>query len=918
MATRPCSTGDRCADVLGGLTEAALGVDHHGTIVCANAAVCELLGFSADDLNGRRIWRLDSESSQGFWQRWSRAPQWHAMLHRQFVTADGDTLPVMIGFVPGRSANLCLVRRREALSGRSGRRMRFHERLFRDFDVPQLVVDAHDGTLIDANTAAVEFYGWPRDALRDRNLADLDDSPGHEVLTRLSRARDDRATQFECRHRLRSGSIRDVRTFTLRLRRRQRSLLHMIVHDVTDVMQLNHELAGYRDLIERLPVGVFRTTADPDGRILMANRTLCEILDCSSPAELIGLEPASFYADPEGRRHFREQVRDGPEISYAVHRLVTRRGRPITVRMTARRVEDELGRVFFEGAMEDITEWERTRAGMQQAERIIESASEGIAITDASVNIIRVNPSFTRITGYSEAEVLGRNPRMLSSGNQSAQFYQRMWRQLERTDHWQGEILNRRKNGEVYPQWLTISAIRDESGAIQNYAAVFTDLTTIQRSRAAVERLERLDPLTELYNRGEFIRRLAEYLDASARQRRPACLVVVGIDDFTRINNVYSLEAGDQVLVALAQRFLALREAGAVLVGRTNSDEFALLFGPDSRAAGIDGEDCAECALREARRPIPVDGAQRLTVRVSAGVSLSPRDAQTAERLLGHAEATLGRAKKSNRGGYRLFERALEAAEERRVWLRQELDSALADDALTLAYQPIVELATGRIAGAEALARWRHPTEGDIPPDEFIGIAEESGFMDRLTLQLMESACGFVTDLQEHAGGNLRLSFNVSAMQLLDPELPDRVVAVLDRTGLPPQLFKIELTESRLMSELDRSLDCIRRLQRAGMGIAIDDFGTGFSSLAYLQQIRPQALKIDRRFIRRLPDDREDAAIAATMITMAHKLGQEVIAEGVETKAQLRFLRDEGCDYYQGYLFSRPVPAAAFRRLLLR
>jgi diguanylate cyclase (GGDEF)-like protein/PAS domain S-box-containing protein len=897
--------------LLDDVSDAVIATRPTGEIVYVNPVATRWFDRAPASFAGLHFAEVDRDLAPGAWSEFRTRAVDRSVTSRRLNTVNGAPVAVEMRHRAVDGFDIWLCRPEPRGSGLTGATS---QQLFELLPAAQFLVDPGEARIIDANAEAGALLALAPEELAGRQLPDLIDWSAAQVASELERLIDSGNASFRCRMTISGREASSVRIHAMRSWLDAAPRCHLVVHDVHDAHPLNQELTGYRDLIERLPVGVFRTTPVGDGKILMANQALCDILEASSSKELIGTSPARFYADRGGRQRLIRRVGRSDEITRGVHALVTRRGRRIWAAITGRRVRDERGRLLFEGAMEDITERMDAEARMREADRIIENAREGITITDADANILRVNPSFTRITGYTEQEVRGRNPSMLSSGKQSPEFYQQMWRDLAERDHWQGEIWNRRATGEAYPQWLTISAIRDAEGELTNYAAVFTDLTELRRSEAAVERMQQRDSLTGLFNRAEYLKRLEREITRAGKSRERLCQVVLGIDDFTRINNVYSFGVGDDVLAMLGQRFFRLLDGPAVLAGRINSDEFALLFREATDMTSVDERVTGLIEL--AHEPIRFRGGERLTVSVSAGVAAFPDDGRGAAELLGKAEATLGHAKRLNRGGYRVFKRELEVIEERRVWLKQELSTALDAGDLYAHYQPVVEIDTGRIVGAEALARWRHSEEGLIGPDEFIEIAEDGGLIERLTFQILEQACEDFARVRQNRGQPLPVSVNLSTRLLLDSRLPARVLAMLERTGLPPDALRLELTETRLMMNIERSLACVRELQQAGIVLSIDDFGTGFSSLAYLQQIRPKTLKIDRRFILNLPDDRADAAIASTVVAMAHALGIEVVAEGVETPEQLAYLANAGCEYFQGYLCSPPVSMEDFDTLM--
>ena len=471
-----------------------------------------------------------------------------------------------------------------------------------------------------------------------------------------------------------------------------------------------------------------------------------------------------------------------------------------------------------------------------------------------------------------------------------------MWAQINETGHWQGELWNRRKNGEIYPEWLSISEVRDAQGNLLNYAGIFADLTEMKRSQSELEQLQYFDPLTGLPNRRMLNRILEEALVEAESRSRHVAVLICGLDRFRMINESFSYLSGDRALRLIADRLGEIADENIELA-RVAGDQFALVI---RRGAGKSRIlDVIDRIAAISSAPIDIGAERPLNFQFTTGIARFPDDGKTALELLTSAEAAMFHAKRAHRGAYAFFSPGQTEDVHDKLILETELRQAIEDAALEVHFQPVVSVSDNAIVGMEALARWPRPGRNPVSPEVFIALAEQAGLVGKLSFQLLDSACRAAVEIQAESSTALRLAFNVSALQLVDKNFVDRITAQLAASGLEPGHFELELTESTLMEQAGGSSRVLKRLHKTGIRLSIDDFGTGFSSLAYLQEIDAQVLKIDRRFIRDIPANQADARIAGTIINMAHALDMEVIAEGVETTDQLEFLRDNGCDYYQ-------------------
>ena len=575
---------------------------------------------------------------------------------------------------------------------------------------------------------------------------------------------------------------------------------------------------------------------------------------------------------------------------------------------------DAQGRpVRFSGILTDLTDSRAADERQRLASTVVDNAVEGVIVADAQGHILSVNPAVTRVLGYSEGELLGRNPRILQSGRHDRAFYEAMWGAVRRTGRWQGEIWNRRKNGEVFPEHMSLSAVRDAEGEITHYVCMFSDISHEKAQRQRLEYLAHRDSLTGLPNRDWFVEQLGDAMTQSLNHGEQMALLILNVDRFKDVNDSFGHVVGDEVLRHIAQQVrLSLRPGD--LMGRMAGDELAVLARNLRHREGaaavarhlIDAAGKAWCTP---------DGIEVAT-GISVGIAMFPEDARTPEQLLQGAHSAVYGAKASGRRAHAFFDDSMIQAARERLEIEARLRVALAQGHLALHYQPQLSATTGRIEGAEALVRWCDPEEGVISPARFIPIAETSGVVGPLGRWVMQEACRQAQAWRQAGLPEIRVAVNVSPRQFQIDDVAACAALALSVSGLPAHCLELELTESALAERPETTRQVLQRLRAQGVRIAVDDFGTGYSSLSHLKRFPIDVLKIDQGFIRDIPANTDDMAISATIIAMGHSLGLSVLAEGVETTAQLDFLRERGCDSYQGYLCSRPVPAQEFERLL--
>jgi diguanylate cyclase (GGDEF)-like protein/PAS domain S-box-containing protein len=552
------------------------------------------------------------------------------------------------------------------------------------------------------------------------------------------------------------------------------------------------------------------------------------------------------------------------------------------------------------------------------AASVFENSPEAIMITDREGRILRTNRTFTEITGYSLEEVRGRNPRLLQSGRHGPEFYAEIWRSLETTGAWRGEIWNRRRSGETYPEWLSITSVKDAEGRVVQYVATFSDLTERKRVEEDRARLAFHDPLTGLVNRPFFEETLRLAIDRALDGDRALAVVLLDLDRFTRTNAALGYPGGDVVLTEVAQRLKA-RLGDRGVVGRWYGDEFAALLplpdGPEDEWTGS-AASALVAEMRAALAPaISVEG-RAVHVQASFGIALCPRDARDAASLVFSAETAVARAKAMGPDVFCFHTPGLDAEVREHLQLEEEIRAAIQAGAIHLHYQPIVDVDTGRVNAAEALLRWRSPRTGDVPPQVLVSAAERGGAVTDLGRIVLARACEDLGRWRREGLALERVAVNVSGRQALDSGFLESVHDALNASSLPGCGLEVEITESELVDPEGSILEVLNRIRALGVRVSVDDFGTGYSALSHLKRLPVDSLKVDRSFVSGLPDDPKDVAITRTILALATNLGLETVAEGVETLAQARFLALHGCRELQGNLYGRAVPAGELPALV--
>ena len=611
---------------------------------------------------------------------------------------------------------------------------------------------------------------------------------------------------------------------------------------------------------------------------------------------------------PRVQQMLQEHIVGRAEIYDSEHRIRNAAGEWVWVRSRGKVVErDENGNPLrMAGTARDVTAARKAERERRVALEVLRSMSEAVAVIDLDFRFISVNPSFSRITGYSEEEVVGLNSSLLDSAQHSPEFYRRVRDILERTGHWAGEMWQRRKDDEEFLGWIEMSEVRDSLGARSHFVAVVNDITDKKRAEQELRYLANYDTLTGLPNRALLSERLGRAIIRARRQETRVAVLFLDLDRFTDINDSLGHAAGDRLLKAAAARLQSTVSASDT-VARLGGDEFTVVLEDVESLVAV--ERMARDVLAAFSTPLEVDERHDVSITPSLGISLYPDHALVPTDLLKFADTAMYQAKAEGRNTYQVYNEAMDAEARHRAAIIAALRRALDRGEFRLVYQPRLALADGRITGVECLLRWQSAELGEIQPTEFIPLAEESGLIVPIGEWVLGEACRQLKAWRQQGLGDLRMGVNVSVLQLLRGNLAAYLKRLLLVTELPADRIELELTESMVMQNAEQTTAMLDELRKLGVSLAIDDFGTGYSSLVYLKRLPIDTLKIDKEFIDDLTRDADDEAITSTIVSMGHSLGLTVIAEGVENEQQLEFLRALGCDEVQGHWLSRPIDA---------
>lgn len=651
-----------------------------------------------------------------------------------------------------------------------------------------------------------------------------------------------------------------------------------------------------------------------DGRYVYASDSIQRIMGYD-PEELRGKTPFDLMPPDEAERVgtlFTELIGRKAPIQDMENWNLAKDGRRVCLLTNGVPILDEKGGVAgYFGVDKDITSRKQSESQLKLFGKVFESALEGISITDEAGTIVAVNPAFTEITGYQPGEVLGGSARLLQSDRHEQEFYRDMWKTLQREGRWEGEIWNQRKNGEAYPGWFSICALKEDSGAVGHYVAVFHDITEIKRKEEQIQHQAYHDPLTDLPNRALYKDRLGVSIAHAKRTGSKAAVIMVDLDNFKNINDSLGHAVGDDLLLLVAERFMELTRPGDTLA-RLGGDEFGFLL--DNLDHEDDAVKLAERIIASLGEPFPL-GGHELFITPSIGLAAYPGDGDDSETLMKNADAAMYQAKELGRNRYRLFRVEMNERASRRLTLENSLRKALSNEEFFLVYQPKVNILSGRVAGMEALVRWERQGEV-VSPMEFIPLAEETGLIIPLGRQVLDMACLQAPEMFRLGQEDMRVAVNLSPRQFAQPDIVDMVTEILSRRKIAPERLDLEITETAIAGDIENSVKKLHTLHDMGIHISVDDFGTGYSSLAYLKRFPISTIKIDRSFITGLGTANGDENIVRAIIQLARNFGMTVVAEGVETKDQLALLKYYGCDQVQGYFYSRPLPLEDFLAFL--
>lgn len=900
-------------------------LDQDGQLIETSDSFCRMLGYSRDEMLGMHVSQWDALHTHSEEQASVLKKQLENHECTQFETKyrrkDGAIRDIEISCVPfeveGRPTLFSSSRditERKVLETSLQNERSLNASILKLAGPIILVID-QNGSIVSFNRTAEELTGYRFEEIRDKPyfwkqflLLEERSKVEAEFASALSGKITSQIENYWVDANDRSRLISWSNTI-LTDEDGKFHLLIAIGIDITERRYAEEELKAselrLKEILNLSPISV-RISTQEGRRVLFCNKSYANLIQSSNPIEE---NPKNYYLYPEEYDQILQELARGKNV---IDRQIQLDVRGDTVWVLASYMSLRyMNAPAILGWFYDISELKKSERALTIAATAFES-QEGTVITDADANILQVNHAFTEITGYSAQDIIGSNMRMLQSGRMDANFYQSMWHSIHENGYWSGEIWNKRKNGEIFPEQLTITAVKDEEHRVTNYVGSLLDITDRKITEAQIQQLAYYDDLTGLPNRRLFRDRLEQDLKRAMRKNASLALLFIDLDRFKEVNDTLGHEKGDVLLIETARRVRQhVRDTDTF--ARLGGDEFAITLPEFGERSSIDR--VVQNVVRDLAVPFDLGDGDVGYISGSVGIALYPQDATNIEDLLKHADQAMYAAKQGGRNGLSYFTHSMEQKTQEKISLTNDLRLALQKNQLEVYFQPIVDADKGKIVKAEALLRWHHPVHGMILPGVFIPLAEESELILEIGEWVFEATLKNIMRWKARTGRLIQVSVNKSPIQFLRAEFHPWLESYL-KSGLPSKSITVEITEGLLLSESEKAKQDFIKFRKHEIELSIDDFGTGFSALSYLNRFDVDYLKIDKSFVQKMTTNFSSRSLTEAIILMAHKLGIRTIAEGVETEAQRDLLKSFGCDYLQGYLFSKPVPSDTFENLI--
>ena len=909
-------------------------VINHDRIIDCNTRMQDIFeGLSEKDIIGHKFYELSLESQQNGRRSFDVYKEMldEARLNGkckfefQFLSASGKVLWTEIVFISrhleGKEEVHAIIKdvsNDERISDCISEAEGLYNSIFNNKHTPMLIIDSDTGNIRDANLAACNYYGYVMEELLKLNISDINTLSQQEIFEQMDLATNQGREYFKFNHRLSNGEIREVEVYSGPIMVRGEDLLLSIIHDIQDKKEMQEKIkiqeSYFKGLYENSPEAI--AILDNEFRIISINSSFERIFQYN--IEEVKQQNITKVLCEEKlydeSAYFKDSVTRGEFVREETRRR-RKDGKLVDVSFLGYPIMSNGEKIGVYAVYSDLSNVREIESKKRLFAEIFKNNTVGVVVTDVEGNIQWINDSFTEITGYTSEEVVNQNPSILKSGKHETEYYCNMWNAIISAGKWQGEIFNRRKNGEIYQEWLSIIAIRDARGNIENFVGMISDITDAKKKDNTIEILTNRDSLTDLYNRDYFINKMNyEMLRRNKEQGRKDELAIIflDIDDFKEINDTMGHTIGDNVLKEFAFRLKgSIREHD--IAARFGGDEFIVLL--MSVKEDYELLSVANRIIEETKKPFLVDHIE-FHITASLGISRYPKDGLDSTTLIRNADIAMYKSKEVKNKKITLFEPSLDEKVKEYFTIKNNMRNAISNNEFYLEYQPIIDMKLNNMVGVEALLRWRCSGTETISPLKFIPVAEKTGFIQPIGAWVLKTACEQNKLWQNKGYCPIYMSVNVSIIQLEQPNFCEIVKSVLKETNLNPRYLQLEITETIFTKNYDNIVQTIKKINAMGVQVAIDDFGTGYSSLGQLSRLEITKLKIDRSFISEINDSESKNKIVKTIISLAESLNLELVAEGVETREQLDFLIRNDCNVVQGYLFSKPINIITLEEML--